>query len=207
MDEHLESGRAFGEAGTAQAPFSGADGDQRTSEPHSGDGGQGELAELEARLEARIREEVGRRFQSAKDRRWSDLEKKYAALTEPGSGDGSASSAAAAEPASVVARARRLLELAGLGNDAEALELLRGRRYADDVRGEVQLMSDVAELALRRLERPAPKAGAAVQPGGGAPAPDLRGDYERKLKALRPGDVAGLSELKRAFRKKGLEVY
>ena len=37
--------------------------------------------------------------------------------------------------------------------------------------------------------------------------PDLRAEYERRVGALRPGDVAGLLDLKREFRKKGLEVY
>jgi len=39
------------------------------------------------------------------------------------------------------------------------------------------------------------------------PAPDLRAEYERRVGALRPGDVAGLLDLKREFRKRGLEVY
>ena len=52
------------------------------------------------------------------------------------------------------------------------------------------------------------KASHLIQPsGGGLPAPDLRQEYERRVGALRPGDVAGLMEVKREFRKRGLEVY
>ena len=58
-------------------------------------------------------------------------------------------------------------------------------------------------------ERPAARASHVIQPSGGGlpPAPDLRAEYERRVGALRPGDVAGLLDLKREFRKKGLEVY
>ena len=58
-------------------------------------------------------------------------------------------------------------------------------------------------------ERPAARASHVIQPSGGGlpPAPDLRAEYERRVGALRPGDVAGLLDLKREFRKRGLEVY
>lgn len=58
-------------------------------------------------------------------------------------------------------------------------------------------------------ERPAARASHVIQPSGGGlpPAPDLRADYEKRVGALRPGDVSGLLELKRQFRKQGLEVY
>jgi hypothetical protein len=75
----------------------------------------------------------------------------------------------------------------------------------------LRLLADLAEQA--ELERggaptPQPRASHLIQPsGGGVPAPDLRGEYERRLGTLRPGDVLGLMELKREFRKKGLEIY
>lgn len=58
-------------------------------------------------------------------------------------------------------------------------------------------------------ERPAARASHVIQPSGGGlpPAPDLRTEYETRVAAVRPGDVAGLMEIKREFRKKGLEVY
>lgn len=48
-----------------------------------------------------------------------------------------------------------------------------------------------------------------IQPSGGGlpPAPDLRAEYERRVSAVRPGDVARLLEVKREFRKRGLEVF
>lgn len=57
--------------------------------------------------------------------------------------------------------------------------------------------------------RPAARASHIVQPGGGGlpPAPDLRAEYQAQVAELRPGDLAGLLELKRRFRGRGLEVY
>jgi len=59
------------------------------------------------------------------------------------------------------------------------------------------------------LEPPAARASHVIQPSGGGlpPAPDLRAEYEQRVATVRPGDVAGLMEVKREFRKKGLEVY
>lgn len=55
---------------------------------------------------------------------------------------------------------------------------------------------------------PAARASHVIQPsGGGLPAQDLRAAYDQRVAALRPGDVAGLMEVKRDFRKRGLEVY
>lgn len=170
---------------------------------------QVELDALEQRLEARIREEVERRFISAKDKRWAELERQYGQLSalsarakvDP---DQQLEPAMQKPPASPV---HRILQQANLENDPEALRLVREAR-GQGAQAELRLLADLAELALRRVEKPAAKASAVILPsGGGLPAPDLRAEYERRLTGLRAGDVAGLSELKREFRGRGLEVY
>jgi hypothetical protein len=100
----------------------------------------------------------------------------------------------------------RVLQKANLENDPEALRLLRTAR-GNGPQAEVKLVGDLAELALRRLEKRG-RASMVIQPsGGGAPRPDLRSEYEKRVGALRPGDLAGLMEVKREFRSRGLEVY
>ncbi len=168
-----------------------------------------ELEALEQRLETRIQDEVERRFISAKDKRWAELERQYGKLS-------SLSARAVGEPGHQlesdkekppVSQVRRILQQANLENDPEALHLLRQAR-GQGPQAELRLLADLAELALRRVEKPAAKASAVILPsGGGLPAPDLRAEYEKRLTGLRAGDVAGLSELKREFRNKGLEVY
>lgn len=100
------------------------------------------------------------------------------------------------------------LRQAGLEHDAEALRLLRQARGSGP-QGELRALADLATLALARMA-PAPKGAAsrAIPPGGGgAPPPDLRAEYERRLRGVRPGDLVAMMELKREFRRRGLEVY
>ena len=82
------------------------------------------------------------------------------------------------------------LQAAGLGEDPAALKL-------------------VAELAAMDPRNWKPKASHLIQPsGGGVPsAPDLRAEYERRVNELRPGDIDGLMEVKREFRRRGMEVW
>lgn len=62
--------------------------------------------------------------------------------------------------------------------------------------------------ALPSAQPAASRASRVILPGGaGAPAQDLRAEYQRRLRGLRPGDVAAVLELKREFRNRGLEVY
>jgi hypothetical protein len=91
------------------------------------------------------------------------------------------------------------LKDANLEGDPEALQLL-GDTFAS-------LGEGLASLAVGRQPRPAARASHAIQPSGGMPVPDLRGEYEHRVAALRPGDIAGLMEAKREFRKRGLEIY
>lgn len=202
MDEHVESSRAVSEFGLSEPGASEA-AEQSSSPPAEH---EDELSALEARLETRIQEEVERRFQSAKDKRWAQLEKQYGELRDlTRSGSETAADVGGDSGATALTRARRLLAQAGLDADPEALNLLKG--YSEAPGRGARLLIEVAELALRRIKREPVNAGTVIQPGGGMAAPDLRADYERALKRVRPGDVAGLTELKRAFRKKGLEVY
>lgn len=90
---------------------------------------------------------------------------------------------------------------------AQALRLLQNSELASNPRG-LRLLADLTELVKGTESAPIAKASHIIQPsGGGLPAPDLRGEYERRLRSLRPGDVAGLMEVKREFRKRGLEVW
>jgi hypothetical protein len=48
---------------------------------------------------------------------------------------------------------------------------------------------------------------ALVPPAGGPARRDLAAEYERRRRALRPGDLNGLLALKREFRAQGLEIF
>lgn len=77
---------------------------------------------------------------------------------------------------------------------------------------EVRALARAAAEALGRLaavgEGAGGRASRAIPPSGWpAPAADLQGEYQRRLGALRPGDLAAVMELKREFRRRGLEVY
>lgn len=90
--------------------------------------------------------------------------------------------------------------------------LRRLERELQEVKGELVELRKAKEEAMPALPargQPVAKASHVIQPsGGGLPAaPDLRAEYERRVSGLRPGDVAGLMEVKREFRKRGLEVY
>ncbi|HLE41410.1 MAG TPA: hypothetical protein VI956_07885 [Nitrospirota bacterium] len=101
-------------------------------------------------------------------------------------------SAEAADAASAFRAALRLLQGSEVGSSPKALRLL----------------ADLAELAQGGAPTPQSRASHVIQPsGGGLPAPDLRAEYEKRVGELRPGDIAGLMELKREFRKRGMEVW
>ncbi len=74
---------------------------------------------------------------------------------------------------------------------------------------EQAIETHVAHLAALPAAQPVESRASRVIPpsGAGAPAPDLRAEYQRRLLALRRGDLGAVLELKREFRNKGLEVY
>jgi hypothetical protein len=158
-----------------------------------------------------MQEEVDKRFQSAKDRRWAQLEKQYGELgqlqerakdlfSKPASQWGGA--------LTVMERAARVLEGAGLSEDVEAVALINKKAECEEMGDFLDLMEDLTSLALRRIGKGEGSAATVSQPGGGkAPLQDLRYSYELRKKKIRPGDVNALMALKREFREKGLEVY
>jgi len=88
-----------------------------------------------------------------------------------------------------------------------ALRLLQNSEVAGNPKA-LRLLAELAELAQGGAAAPAARASHVIQPsGGGLPAPDLRAEYEKRVGELRPGDIAGLMELKREFRKRGMEVW
>jgi hypothetical protein len=88
-----------------------------------------------------------------------------------------------------------------------ALRLLQNSEVAGNPKA-LRLLAELAELAQGGAAAPAARASHVIQPsGGGLPAPGLRAEYEKRVGELRPGDIAGLMELKREFRKRGMEVW
>lgn len=172
-------------------------------------------AELEERLGARIADEVERRFQSAKDKRWANLERQFGALSDFQASlraqDDEPSSPTAASDQSDDWLARKthdLLDSAGLVDDPEVQTMMRAGEYSPDVNGYLDFLGDITKLALQRAGRPSANSASAAQPGGGGtPEPDLRSEYDLRKTSLRPGDVNGLMELKREYRAKGLDVF
>lgn len=132
----------------------------------------------------------------------AQLEARLAALAPGSSGQ-------AAEPQGALQLIAALRQ-SGLEQDPEALRLLRQARGSGP-HGELRALADLATLALARAAAGANASAAAsraIPPGGGgAPPPDLRAEYERRLRGVRPGDLAAVMELKREFRRRGLEVY
>lgn len=160
---------------------------------------------FEKRVEARLASQVSRELDAGEG---ALTEPASPAATEQAAVPGPTLSESSIGQESVLAQARRILKDARLENDLEALRLLRQAR-GEGPQAELRLLGDLADLLLRRLDKPAAKASHAVQPSGGGlpPTPDLRAEYEKRVGALRPGDLAGLMELKREFRKRGLQVY
>jgi hypothetical protein len=112
------------------------------------------------------------------------------------------------------------LQQPGFENDPEALRLMRQARgqgapsspaelaRSGQAPAELRLLADLAGLALKRLEKPSTKGSTVILPsGGGLPAPDLSAEYEKRVRALRAGDMDGLMAVKREFRKRGMEVW
>lgn len=192
--------------------------DQARVEPTSQAKGNLEMEGFEKQLGEMIEKEVERRFQSAKDKRWVQLEKQYGDLSElremaevllaesqestdqPGLINGN-----------LEARLRSLAELPGLrtNEDAKAL-ILRNLTVADSARY-AQVMEDLIRMALGGANTegnsPANSAATAVIPGGGDAPGDLALAYQRRKQLLRPGDINALTALKREFRLKGLDVF
>jgi len=153
---------------------------------------------FERRVEARVLERVQARQQELAAEAEAQLDD--AALTEPASlARPAAHSPAEGGNEDPLAEARRIAARV----DPEVLAAMKHGANGGQ-QEELLQAAALIEQVLRRQGKPAPRASTVIQPsGGGLPAPDLRAEYEKRLRTLRPGDVAGLMELKREFRKKG----
>jgi hypothetical protein len=163
---------------------------------------------LDAQLVEHIRQEVDRRFQSAKDKRWAQLEKQYGELNQLMEGKPSSGDRAEPQESQLMERIHKLTARAGLANDPRVAALLQREGISDDLEGYLDLLEDITLLVLEQGNAKPVSAASVIQPGGGqAPLQDLRQDYEVRRRKLRPGDVDSLTALKREFRGKGLQVY
>ena len=144
---------------------------------------QAALADLEQRVMARIESEVERKFQSAKDKRWAQLERQYGALSQ----------------------------MQDVQDDADANEPEAGNAAVDSLAQQIaalvgrQLAPAAGETA--QPAQPAANPAGVAQPSGAVPVPDLQAAYERRKAAIRPGDLNALMALKREFRAQGLDVF
>lgn len=178
---------------------------QESSEPllESGSG-------LDVQILDEIKEEVSRRFQSAKDKRWAQLEKQYGILSDL------QTKAEVEEPSllggvsaeKLLNNVNQLVEDMGLGEDPTVIALLQKEGPLEDLESYLGLMNQLTKIALGRGKGETASAGSVIQPSGGnAPMEDLEQVYDRQKRKLRPGDVNGLMALKLKFRGKGLKVY
>lgn len=171
---------------------------------------------FEKALAEMIEKEVARRFQSAKDKRWAALEKKYGDLHELSE---QAQAAAVPEPNSNAgetetdfqSRIHALANLPGIRENEEALTLILRNQNPPDQQTYTALVEAILQTALGDGAPPnhpdIASAASVVIPGGGEAPHDLAQDYQRRKRHLRPGDVNALTALKREFRQKGLDVF
>lgn len=165
-----------------------------------------------------IEREVSRRFQSAKDKRWAQLEKQYGDLRELREMAGALRSSAgespdqpAKEDGNLEARIRSLADLPGLRGNEDARALILRNIGVQDPTAYMRVMEELIHLTLGTPETEtgsgAVSAARAVIPGGSDAPGDLLQAYQRRKRQLRAGDVNALTALKREFRQKGLDVF
>ncbi len=143
--------------------------------------------QLDEDLVELIKSEVERRFQSAKDRRWAQLERQYGDLN------------------ALAEQAKRAPDSGESGERPEA-EMDDLARQLAAYPALVQALAGLA-LGSERLPQQAASAATAVIPGGGDAPADLLQAYERRKRRIKPGDVNALTALKQEFRAKGLKIY
>jgi hypothetical protein len=192
--------------------------DPKHVEPLSQAGGSLEKTEFEERLTEMIEKEVSRRFQSAKDKRWVQLEKQYGDLSElRGMAEAlltlgkESKSQTAQQEVDLEARIRSLADLPGLSENEDARALILRSMTVGDLPSYVQVMEDLIRMTMGESSSvsalPPVSAATAVIPGGSGAPGDLAQSYQRRKQKLRPGDVNALTALKREFRQKGLDVF
>ena len=192
--------------------------DLKRVEPTSHAGETPEKAGFEKRLGEMIEKEVSRRFQSAKDKRWAQLEKQYGDLSELREIAGSllTSSEAGQEirpqhDPDLETRIRSLADLPGVRENEDARALILRNLGDPDLLTYVRVMEALIQITLGTIQgervRGPVSAATAMTPGGSDAPGDLAEAYQRRKHQLRPGDVNGLTALKREFRQKGLDVF
>ncbi|MBT3239375.1 MAG: hypothetical protein HON98_02605 [Chloroflexi bacterium] len=165
---------------------------------------------LNSQILKEIQEEIGRRFQSAKDKRWAQLEKQYGALSEMQSNSASSETSSPAEinPEKFQENIGELVNDLGIGDDPQIIDLLKEKGELTNLEEYFDLVNKITMKVLGKAQKATASAGSVIQPtGGNAPLEDLQEVYDRRKGKLRPGDVNGLLALKREFRGKGLKIY
>ena len=192
--------------------------DLERDEPTSQTGDSPEKAGFEKRLGEMIEKEVNRRFQSAKDKRWAQLEKQYGHLSELRElADNLHTSSEAGEvpafqhEADLETRIRSLADLPGVREHENARALILRNLDAPDLAAYVRVMENLIRITLGEVSGAdilSPVSAATALTPGGSDAPgDLAQAYQRRKQQLRPGDVNALTALKREFRQKGLDIF
>lgn len=165
-----------------------------------------------------VEKEVERRFQSAKDKRWAQLEKQYGDLGELRElADHLLVSGEAMElkpfqqGTDLETRIRSLADLPGVRENEDARALILRNLGTPDLLGYVEVMENLVRMTLGESRQvnglAAVSAATALTPGGSDAPGDLAQAYQRRKHLLRPGDINALTALKREFRQKGLDVF
>ncbi|MGD2026625.1 MAG: hypothetical protein PVI99_02310 [Anaerolineales bacterium] len=193
--------------------------DRQRGQPTSPEGLDPEDSHFEKVLSAMIEKEVAWRFQSAKDKRWAALEKKYGGLSELSEQARDLISRLARESGSPAPdgearfenRIHSLAGLPGIRENEDAQALILRSQGAEDLEEYAGLVEGLLRLALGgeggETASPPATPATAVIPGGSDSPGDLEQAYRRRRNRLRPGDVNALTALKREFRQKGLDVF
>lgn len=221
-NDTLESANGQGAQPEPQASASGA---SSGSQPSSVPDVSSELAKLNRRLDG-----IERMAQGDKDRAvanvrkefesWKPVLEKVAAMTGMTPEQAAAvqremeydeikrrvfeqpSAQPAAQATGGVDIAQKAMKKYGLSDtDPEVVSIMR------DIPDAEERAFKLAELGAVRKSAPQPTPGAAPAPiGGTPPRPDLAAEYANKLQSVR-GNVLAIAELKKEYRKKGLEVW
>lgn len=173
--------------------------------------------EIPSELLELIGKEIERRFQSAKDKRWAQLEKQYGELHElslrKDSSLGEETSTQGERPIEdqMLERAQKLLGRLGLRNSPETAALLRDQNAFDGPGGYLDLVEKVLAIILPEEgegENTTPTPAGVIAPSGGTNvSTDLAALYQHRKRKIRPGDINALTALKREFREKGLNIF
>jgi len=213
MGEIVESSEAgLGEDGDHSVP------DNSRGEPASQELESPDQAGFERQLGEMIEKEVNRRFQSAKDKRWAQLEKQYRELGELRemaeallAVNQESTDMSGEQDGNLEARIRSLAELPGLKGNHPARALILRHMAVEDVSSYARVMEELLHLTLGKPKdggiQGSTSAAVAVIPGGSDAPSDLAEAYRRRKRQLRPGDINALTALKREFRQKGLDVF